>query len=131
MVITPQIKSMCYKCLFHSHGGRKDYQMKKKTLIALLLVLATILFSYVLTIFVVGQLSAPIEPKLLVDVHKFFMDQYDFITKNFEFLMVLLVLLLVIIGITVTNLVPKKIGSKKDTRYGVEYTKKNNRNKRK
>lgn len=123
MVITPPIKSMCYTCLFHSHGGRKDYQMKKKTLIAVLLSLATILFAYVLTIFVVGQLSAPVEPKLLVDGHKFFLDQYEFITTNFEFLLVLLVLLFVIIGIAVTNLVPKKIGSKKDTRYGAKYSK--------
>lgn len=98
--------------------------MKKKTLITVLLALATILFAYVLTIFVVGQLSAPLEPKLLVDVHKFFLDQYEFIISNFEFLLVLLVLLLVIIGIAVTNLVPKKIGYKKDTRNGSKYPKK-------
>lgn len=94
--------------------------MNKKTLIALLLLLAATLFVYVLTTFVVGQLAAPTEPVLLVNVHKFFLDQYNFITDHFAFLIVLLVFLAILIAIGVKYLVPKKIGSKKDTRYGVK-----------
>lgn len=98
----------------------KENIMNKKTLIALLLLLAATLFVYVLTTFVVGQLAAPTEPVLLVNVHKFFLDQYNFITDHFAFLIVLLVFLAILIAIGVKYLVPKKIGSKKDTRYGVK-----------
>jgi uncharacterized membrane protein len=95
--------------------------MSKKTLIALLLALAAVLFAYVLATFVVGQLTAPTEPALLVNVHTFFLDQYNFIIDHFAFLILLLVFLAVLIAIAVKYLVPKKIGSKQDTRYGVKF----------
>jgi len=102
--------------------------MKKKTLIALLLSLAAILFVYVLMTFVAGLTPVTLVAEgetasFWIKLHESFVDQYNFMIDHLAFLIVLLVFFVGLIAISVKYLVPKKIGTKKDTRYGVKYNK--------
>jgi NADH:ubiquinone oxidoreductase subunit 5 (subunit L)/multisubunit Na+/H+ antiporter MnhA subunit len=103
--------------------------MKKKTLIAVLLGLAAILFAYVLMTFVLGLTPVEVVPvgetaSIWVKLHESFVDQYNFMIDHLAFLIVLLVFFVGLVAIWVKYLVPKKLCSKQDTRFGAKYPKK-------
>lgn len=92
--------------------------MKKKTLISVSLVLAALIFVYVLVTFIAGLTPVAVVAEgetatFGVQLHQVFADQYQFMLDNFAFLIVIFVFFAAIIALTIKYLVPKKIGSKK------------------
>lgn len=114
--------------IYRPWAEREDLFMKKKTLISVLVGLASLLFVYVLVSFVLGLMPVAVVAEgetasFWIKSHEFFVDQYNFMIDHLAFLIVLLVFFVGLIAISIKYLVPKKIGSKKDTRYGVKYNK--------
>ncbi|MDY0210202.1 MAG: hypothetical protein RBQ91_02180 [Acholeplasma sp.] len=96
--------------------------MKKKTLIALLLSLAAILFVYVLMTFVAGLTPVTLVAEgetasFWIKLHESFVDQYNFMIDHLAFLIVLIAFLVGLVTVYVKHLVPFKNLSKKNTRY--------------
>lgn len=91
--------------------------MKKKTLITVLVGLASLLFVYVLVSFVLGLMPVAVVAEgetasFWIKSHEFFVDQYAFMTDNFTWLIALLLFFVALVVLAIKYLMPKKAARK-------------------